>query len=105
MQAPLPGIMVELTWWLASKRTNDLTNLGTTQTQIQAFELAQSKTYPIYELLEYMKGLALQNQGLHDSGQQQDIQTKPGRETRIDSVAEAISFKPDQWLIALKVCK
>jgi hypothetical protein len=39
-----------------------LTSTDYTQTQIQSFELAHPKIYLIYELLELVKGLALQVQ-------------------------------------------
>ena len=48
-----------------------LTNSATTQVQIWGFELSHPNNYPVYELLEHMKGLVLQNQSyedLHDTG-------------------------------------
>ena len=39
-----------------------LTNSASTQAQIQGSELAHPNIYPIYELLEFMKGPALQTQ-------------------------------------------
>jgi hypothetical protein len=39
-----------------------LTNSVTTQAETQGFELAQPSIHPIYELLELVKGLVLQNQ-------------------------------------------
>ena len=45
--------------WLRLRRTGVLTNLTTTQTQIQGFELAHPNINPIYELLDHMKGSVL----------------------------------------------
>ena len=39
-----------------------MTSSATTQAQIQGFELAHPNIYLIYELLEHVKGLTLQNQ-------------------------------------------
>jgi hypothetical protein len=53
-----------------------LASSDTSQTQIQGFELSHLNIYPTDELLEYIKGLVLQDpklQDLHDTGQQQDI--------------------------------
>lgn len=41
------------------------------QAYIQSFELVRPNIYPIYKLLEHVKGLFLQ---IHDTGQQQDVQ-------------------------------
>ena len=46
-----------------SWRANRLTNLATTQAQIQGFVLAHYNIYPIYELLECRKEPVLQIQG------------------------------------------
>lgn len=48
--------------WLGCRRVDGLTNSDTTQVQIQGFELVHAYIFPIYELLEYMKGLVLQNE-------------------------------------------
>ena len=39
-----------------------MTNAASTEAKIQDFELAHSNIYLIYELLEHVKGLVLQNQ-------------------------------------------
>ena len=39
-----------------------------------ALKLAHSNIYPIYDLLEHVKGLVLWNQSCRISGQQQDTQ-------------------------------
>ena len=49
-------------WWCGCRRAGRLTNSATTQAQIQGFELAHPNIYPIYELLECMKGPVLQIQ-------------------------------------------
>ena len=49
-------------WWCGCRRAGRLTNSATIQAQIQGFELAHPNIYPIYELLECMKGLVLQIQ-------------------------------------------
>jgi hypothetical protein len=52
-----------------------LANSDSTQAQIQGSELAHSKVYPIFELLEFINGADTADpalQDLHDTGQQQD---------------------------------
>ena len=49
-------------WWHGCKRAGGLTCSVTSQVQIQGFEWAHPNIYPIYHLLEYMKGLVLQIQ-------------------------------------------
>jgi hypothetical protein len=49
-------------WWLGCRGACGLNNSATTQAQILGFELANTKTYLIYELLEHVIGLALQLQ-------------------------------------------
>ena len=44
-------------------------------------------------------------QDLHDSGWQQDIWEESLWGSSIDSVAEARGNVPDQWLIAVNICK
>jgi hypothetical protein len=53
-------VLESLPWWCGYRRAVGLTNLATTQAQIQSFELAHPNIYLIYELLEHMKGLVLQ---------------------------------------------
>ena len=48
--------------WCRCRRAADLTSSFTFQTQIQGFELAYPNIYPVYELLELLKGLDLQIQ-------------------------------------------
>ena len=48
--------------WYESRKVNSLTSSNTSQTQIQAFELAYHNIYPIEVLLYCMKGLVLQIQ-------------------------------------------
>lgn len=68
---PLPEVTLsELTkakleswpWWYGCGRAGKLTNSAITQAQIQGFEVAQPNIYPIYELLEHLKGSVLQIQ-------------------------------------------
>jgi hypothetical protein len=42
-------------WWYGSWRIGRLTNLASTQAQIQGFELAHLIIYPVYDLLEHVK--------------------------------------------------
>ena len=49
------------------KKVGGLINSATFQAQIQGFELAHPNIYPIYELLECVKGLVLQNQSCRTS--------------------------------------
>lgn len=49
-------------WWCGYCRASKLTNSATTQVQIQGFELTHPNSCSIYELLECVKGLALQIQ-------------------------------------------
>lgn len=44
------------------REAGEPTNLATTQTQTQGFELAHPNTYPTYDLLANVKGLVLQKQ-------------------------------------------
>ena len=47
-----------------------------TKAHIHGFELVHPNIYPIYDLLEHMKGtgpVKLQQQDVHDSEQKQDI--------------------------------
>lgn len=55
-------------WWVSQgrytpmvgyKRASRWASSGTSETQIQGFEPALPKSYPIYELLECIKGLVL----------------------------------------------
>lgn len=48
-------------------RAVGLTNSATTQAKICSFELAHPNTYTMYELLELMKELVLQNQSSRGS--------------------------------------
>ena len=48
--------------WCGCGRSGRLTNSCTTRTQTRDFELSHPNIYPIYELLEHMKGLELQIQ-------------------------------------------
>jgi hypothetical protein len=56
-----------------SGRAGRLNNSAITQAQIQGFELAHLNIYPIYELLEHMKGLVLQIQSFMVSRTQGNI--------------------------------
>jgi hypothetical protein len=58
-------------WWCGCKRAGRMTNSATTQVQIWGFELTHANNYPIYELLENLKGQIMQE--LYDTGQQRDI--------------------------------
>ena len=49
-------------WWLGCRGACGLNNSATTQAQILGFELANTKTYLIYELLEHVEELVLYNQ-------------------------------------------
>ena len=49
-------------WLCGFWRAGRVTNSAPTQARIQGFELAHLKIYPIYELLEHVKGLILQIQ-------------------------------------------
>ena len=44
------------------RQVGRLTNLATSQAQIQSFELANPKIHPIYEMQEHIKGPVLQIQ-------------------------------------------
>jgi hypothetical protein len=48
-------------WWCGYRAAGGLTNSATTQAQTQCFELAHVNIYPIYELLEGVKGLQIQS--------------------------------------------
>ena len=48
-------------WWCVYENRG-LTNPTNTQAQIRGFELAHPNIYPIYKLLEPLKGLVLQMQ-------------------------------------------
>ena len=61
MRPPLTDCAAELLESLPWGCRGGLTN-SATQAQIQGFELAYSNIYPIYYLLEYVKGLVLQIQ-------------------------------------------
>lgn len=77
-----------------------MTNLATTQVNIQGYELSQPNIYFIFELLGHMKGASLADlkfQDLHNRGQQ-DIRGGFGE------VVEARGLKPDQSLIAMNIC-
>lgn len=49
-------------WWCGCRRAGGLANLASTQAQIQGPELAHTNIYPMYELLECVKGLVLKTQ-------------------------------------------
>ena len=55
-----------------SRKTGKLTNSDISQAQIQGFELVTPVSYPIYELLEGMKGPVLQIQNYRISTTQDD---------------------------------
>ena len=68
-----------------------MTNLATTQVNIQGYELSQPNIYFIFELLGHMKGASLADlkfQDLHNRGQQ-DIRGGFGE------VVEARGLKPE----------
>lgn len=50
-----------------SRRTGQLTNSATSQAQVYGFELGNLNIYTVYDLLEFMKGLALQTQSCRTS--------------------------------------
>ena len=64
-------------------------------------QLVYPNIYPIYELLEHLKGLVLHIQSCNM------IQTTQSnnRVSSIDSVAEARSLVPDQRPTAMNICK
>lgn len=80
-----------------------MTNSATTQVQIWGFELTHANNYPIYELLENLKGQIMQE--LYDTGQQRDILEESMWGFSIESLAEARGLKTHQWLVAVNICK
>lgn len=59
---PLDGAASEsLPWWYRCRKAGGLLNSAMTQAQIQGLELVQPNIYPMYELLENLKGPVLQN--------------------------------------------
>ena len=72
-----------------------LNNSATTQAQIQDLDLAHPKAYPIYELLEPVKGWALQNHG-HRVSMTLGNSRMSISEGPVSMVVEARGPKPDQ---------
>ena len=58
----IQGLLVSCPKGHESFRVDALSSSDTSQAQIQVFELAHPNIYPIYELLELMKGPILQIQ-------------------------------------------
>jgi hypothetical protein len=86
---------LSLVAWVYVSWPKGQTDSATTQYQIQVFEV-HPNIYPIYELLELVKGTILQNQSCRIS-MTQDIQKESQRRSTIDIIAEAINcLKPDQ---------
>ena len=56
------AVLETFPWWCGCRRAGRLISSATTQAQIQVFELAHPSIYPIYELLECVKGFVLQIQ-------------------------------------------
>lgn len=93
--------------WYAPGRADRLTNSATTQTQIQDFELAYPNMYPMYKLLELLRGLALQNQSYTISKTQSNNKVS-GRILTEDPVlnrTEARGLRPYRLLRAMNSCK
>ena len=55
-------MLESLPWWCKCQRDDVLTSLATNKALIWGFELSHPNNYPVYELLEHMKGLAWQSQ-------------------------------------------
>lgn len=58
-------------WWYGPRRVGRLINSATSQAQNQGLELADPNIYPIYDLLEHVKGASPKDpkvQDLHDIG-------------------------------------
>lgn len=72
---------------------------------MQGFELLHPNIYPMYELLECVKGLVPQNQSCRNSmtGQQQDIRKEAPPGFSIDGAAEARGLTPGRQLAEMSM--
>jgi hypothetical protein len=76
----LAGAVLERSpWWCGHRGDSKLTNSATSQALVQVFELVHPKLYPIYDLLEWMKGLSLQIQSCRISMTQSHNKTPERR--------------------------
>lgn len=85
-----------------------MTNSATTKAQIQSFELAHPSIHPVYELLEHTKRAGPTDPKLQDlqgTERQQSIWEESPWKSSADYVAEVRGLEPNQWLIAMTICK
>ena len=106
----LNGIYLGKCWraWFCCLSTGGLNNYTASQVSIQGFEVIHHKIYPIYDLLEHMKGLVFHTKSCRvtmTQGNNKDVQEESQWRSSIDSVAEGRDLKSDQWLIAVNICK
>lgn len=86
----------------------DLTNQATIQAYIQVFELALPNIYPIYNLLECMKGLALCNHRHSISMNQDNSRISRGMLVRVQHWWSTRSQRPWTWPTThytINICK
>lgn len=111
------GSTEELTWLLElrvcwpwgheSQKEGSLTSSDASQTKIQGSELPYLNIYHMSKLLECTTGLVLQIQNYKISVTQAKNQIFEESQwgSRIDRKAESRGLVPDQWVIAMNICK
>ncbi|ERE82394.1 small conductance calcium-activated potassium channel protein 2 [Cricetulus griseus] len=85
-----------------------MTNSATNQAQIYHFELVHSNISFLYELLEHVKELDLQNQSYRNTmtlgGSRLSKRSLSGDSSSINGVLETKHPDPDQRLISKNIC-